>query len=102
MALMLLNGANYKRYNKVCNQLANQFTQGVDSYPKTIKSAACLLNNYKPFRVVQTFTGHWEEEEVAFSNGASESTKSSAAARNRARRPMSIPKASVEQDAAIR
>ena len=28
LALMLLNGANYKRYAKVCKQPANQFTQG--------------------------------------------------------------------------
>ena len=58
LALMLVNGANYKQYTEVHHQLANQFTQGVDSYPKTIKSTVRLLNNYKPLRPVQTFTRH--------------------------------------------
>ena len=55
-ALMLLNGANYKRYTEVRNQLANQFTQGIDSYPKTIKNTVCLLKNCKHLQPVQAFT----------------------------------------------
>ena len=66
LALMLLNGANYKRHIEVRNQLANQFTQGMDSYPNMTKSAVRLLNNYKPLRAVQIFAGHHDGEEVAF------------------------------------
>ena len=65
LTLILLNGANFKRYTEVRNHLANQFTQGTDSYPKTIKGCICLLNNYKPLRPVKKITGHREEEEVA-------------------------------------
>ena len=56
LALMLLNEANYKRYAEVRSQLADQFTQGVDSYPKITENPVCLLNNYKPIRAVQAFT----------------------------------------------
>ena len=66
LALILLNGANFKRYAKVRNHLANQFTQGTDSYPKTIEGCIRLLNNYKPLRPVQIFTGHRKEEDIAF------------------------------------
>ena len=66
LELMLSNGANYKQYTKVRNQLANQFTQDVDNNPKTIKNAIRLLNNYNPLKSVQMFTGHQKEEEVAF------------------------------------
>ena len=58
LALVLLNRANHKQYAKVRNHLANQFTQGIDGYLKTIESSVCLLDNYKPLRHVQTFTGH--------------------------------------------
>ena len=67
LALMLLNGANYKRYAEVCNQLANQFTQDTNRNPKTIEISIHLLNNYKPLRPMQTFMGRLEEEDIAFS-----------------------------------
>ena len=66
MALMLLSGANHKRYAEVHNHLANKFTQGIDGYPKTIERSVRLLDNYKPLHPVQAFAGHQEEEDVAF------------------------------------
>ena len=45
LALILLNGANFKRYAEVRSNLANQFTQGTDSYPTTIEGCIRLLNN---------------------------------------------------------
>ena len=52
LVLILLNGANYKRYAIVHNQLANQFTQGTNSYPNITESTVRFLNNYKPIRHV--------------------------------------------------
>ena len=63
LALMLLNGANYLQYVEV---RVNQFTQVTNSYPKTIASSVHLLNNRKPLRSVQMFTGHREKGDIAF------------------------------------
>ena len=45
LALMLLNGSNYQQYSEVCNALSKQFTQGVNTYPKTTEEDVRLLIN---------------------------------------------------------
>ena len=75
LALMLLKGANWHQFSEVCNSLYNQFTQGVDTYPKTIENTARLLNNSKTTMVKQT--QQYEEEEVAFMDHAEQRCGSS-------------------------
>ena len=51
LALMLLDGANWHQFSEVCNSLSNQFTQEIDTYPKTIEDMVLLLNNFKTTRI---------------------------------------------------
>ena len=47
------------------NALSNQFTQGMDTYPKTIEDAVWLLNNYKTTMVKQPAVSQHKYEEFA-------------------------------------
>ena len=44
-AFMLL--ADRSRYGRLIEDLENQFTQGIDNYPKTLNAAYSLLNHWK-------------------------------------------------------
>ena len=45
--------------------LSKQFTQGMNTYPKTTEGIVCLLNNYKTTRANHVAASQHEEEEVA-------------------------------------
>ena len=77
LALMLLNGANFKQYAKVRDHIANQFTQGINGYSKATEGCVRLPNNYKNLCPVQTFTGYQEEEDIAFAQQGKRDPKKS-------------------------
>ena len=44
MSNMMLSGDNSDRYNNLKDDLANDFTKGVDNYPKSTEEVVNLLN----------------------------------------------------------
>ena len=64
MAMGLILGADRQRFGKLIEDLENQHTQGMKSFPQTVSDAFILLNNWKNNpRIVQR---HSDKEGVAF------------------------------------
>jgi hypothetical protein len=47
LAALMLSGANHDRFNKLRNNLQNQYGYGEDRYPKTTEACLSLLNCWK-------------------------------------------------------
>ena len=46
-AVLLISGADKRRYGKLKEQLANNYLLGTDQYPNTLEKATRVLGNYQ-------------------------------------------------------
>jgi len=73
MAMGLILGADRQSFRKLIEDLDNQHTQGMKSFPQTVSEAFILLNNWKNSpRIVQQ---HDVNEGVAFATKNEKSSR---------------------------
>ena len=66
-ALLLIKKSDPKRYGDLQNDLANDFTRGLDGYPDTISKAYDMLANYRPLkRNNNTNNNNYPKNELSF------------------------------------
>ncbi len=65
-AVMLISGADKRRYGKLKDKLANNYLLGTNQYPNTFEKAVRILGNYQISRVNSPFRASPDDTGVAF------------------------------------
>jgi hypothetical protein len=65
-AVLLISGANKRRYGQLKDQLANNYLLGTDQYPNTYEKGMQILGNYQASRTSVPFCTSPNDTGVAF------------------------------------
>jgi hypothetical protein len=65
-AVMLISGADRRKYGRLKDDLANNYLLGSDQYPDTLEKAARILSNYQSTRINVPYRASPNDEGVAF------------------------------------
>ncbi len=65
-AVLLISGAEKRRYGKLKDELANNYLLGTDQYPNTFNKALRILGNYQTAKPNMPFRGNGPESGLAF------------------------------------
>jgi hypothetical protein len=65
-ATMLIRGASCQKYEKLKNELANDYLLRLDHYPDTLEKAARVLANYQNTKAIAPYRASGNETGVAF------------------------------------
>ena len=65
-AAMLISGADRRKFEKLKNELANNYLLGTDQYPDTLEKAGRILSNYQSTNISAPFRGNPNDTGVAF------------------------------------
>ncbi len=65
-AAMLISGASCQKYEKLKDELANNYLLGLDHYPDTLEKAARILVNYQNTKAIAPYRASGNETGVAF------------------------------------
>jgi hypothetical protein len=65
-AVLLISGAEKRRYGKLKDELANNYLLGTDQYPDTLDKALRILGNYQTTKSNMPFRGSGPELGLAF------------------------------------
>ncbi len=65
-AALLISGAEKRRYEKLKDELANNYLLGTNQYPNTFKKVLRILGNYQTTKPNMPFRGNGPELGLAF------------------------------------
>ena len=61
-AALLISGADWRKFEKLKDELANNYLLGTDHYPDTLEKAARILSNYQSTNVITPYRDQQERK----------------------------------------
>ena len=65
-AVLLISGADRRKFGKLKDELANNYLLGSDKYPDTLEKAGRILSNYQSTNTQIPYRGDLNDTGVAF------------------------------------